>query len=74
MIAPTLSIEILPPPPFKPKYRVDTIPLNNSSNEISDENLPQLLAATRGSHMSNIPKFEAEKFISWKLRFVVFLE
>ncbi|GJV08595.1 hypothetical protein Tco_1346251 [Tanacetum coccineum] len=50
----------IPPPPFR----------TSSSNPIS----PQLLDSRGGSHVTNVPAFDAEDFTSWKVRFMVFLD
>ncbi|GJY55271.1 hypothetical protein Tco_0454386 [Tanacetum coccineum] len=41
---------------------------------VVDENLPQLLDSRGGSHVTNVPAFDKEDFMSWKVRFLVFLD
>ncbi|GJS34985.1 hypothetical protein Tco_0533367, partial [Tanacetum coccineum] len=62
--------------------RVDTMPTNDTPNttpitnvgqNVVDENLPQLLDNRGGSHVTNVPEFDKEDFISWKVRFLIFL-
>nr|GEU61938.1 retrovirus-related Pol polyprotein from transposon TNT 1-94 [Tanacetum cinerariifolium] len=64
--------------------RVDTMPTTtnpintttttNASQSVIDENLPQLLDSTGGSHVTNVPAFDKEDFTSWKVRFLVFID
>ncbi|GJW40429.1 hypothetical protein Tco_0066274 [Tanacetum coccineum] len=64
--------------------RVDMMPTTNDpinitnttnvSQNVVDENLPQLLDSRGGSHVINVPAFDAEDFTSWKVRFMVFLD
>ncbi|GKB79029.1 hypothetical protein Tco_0945924 [Tanacetum coccineum] len=64
--------------------RVDTMPTTtdpintttttNVSQSVVDENLPQLLDSRGGSHVTNVPAFDKEDFMSWKVRFLVFLD
>ncbi|GJV95132.1 retrovirus-related pol polyprotein from transposon TNT 1-94 [Tanacetum coccineum] len=64
--------------------RVDTMPttndpinttnITNVSQSVVDENLPQLLDSRGGSHVINVPAFDAKDFTSWKVRFMVFLD
>ncbi|GJX33541.1 hypothetical protein Tco_0243396 [Tanacetum coccineum] len=64
--------------------RVDTMPATtdpinttnttNVSQNVVDENLPQLLDSRGGSHVTNVPAFDKEDFTSWKVRFLVFLD
>nr|GFB49385.1 hypothetical protein [Tanacetum cinerariifolium] len=64
--------------------RVDTMPATtdpvnttnttNVSQSVVDENLPQLLDSRGGSHVTNVPNFDKEDFMSWKVRFLVFLD
>ncbi|GJR53912.1 hypothetical protein Tco_1404433 [Tanacetum coccineum] len=52
------------PPPFG----------TSSGNPGSLNNLPQLLDSRGGSHVTNVPDFDKEDFMSWKVRFLVFLD
>nr|GEX85868.1 retrovirus-related Pol polyprotein from transposon TNT 1-94 [Tanacetum cinerariifolium] len=64
--------------------RVDTMPTNtnlintttmtNGAQSVVDENLPQLLDSRGGSHVTNVLAFDKENFISWNVRFLVFLD
>ncbi|GJZ38969.1 ribonuclease H-like domain-containing protein, partial [Tanacetum coccineum] len=64
--------------------RVDTMPttadpLNtttttNVAQSVADENLPQLLDSRGGTHVTNVPAFDKEEFMSWKVRFSVFFD
>ncbi|GKB14268.1 retrovirus-related pol polyprotein from transposon TNT 1-94 [Tanacetum coccineum] len=64
--------------------RVDTMPTTtdpintttttNVSQSVFNENLPQLLDSRGGSHVTYLPAFDKEDFMSWKVRFLVFLD
>nr|GEU36739.1 hypothetical protein [Tanacetum cinerariifolium] len=64
--------------------RVDTMPTNtnaintttmtNVAQSVVDENLPQLLDSRGGYHVINVLAFDKENFISWNVRFLVFLD
>nr|GEX34273.1 hypothetical protein [Tanacetum cinerariifolium] len=64
--------------------RVDTMPTNtnpintttmtNGAQSVVDENLPQLLDSRGGSHVINVLAFDKENFISWNVRFLLFLD
>nr|GEW42468.1 retrovirus-related Pol polyprotein from transposon TNT 1-94 [Tanacetum cinerariifolium] len=64
--------------------RVDTMPTTtdpinttitkNMSQSVVDENFPQLLDSGGGSHVTNVPTFNKEDFMSSKVRFLVFLD
>ncbi|GKC26436.1 retrovirus-related pol polyprotein from transposon TNT 1-94 [Tanacetum coccineum] len=53
---------------------INTMNTTNASQSVIDENLPQLLDSRGGSHVTNVPTFEKEDFMSWKVRFLVFLD
>ncbi|GJZ94481.1 retrovirus-related pol polyprotein from transposon TNT 1-94 [Tanacetum coccineum] len=53
---------------------INTMNTTNVSQSVVDENLPQLLDSRGGSHVTNVPTFEKEDFMSWKVRFLVFLD
>ncbi|GJZ27152.1 hypothetical protein Tco_0571405 [Tanacetum coccineum] len=53
---------------------INTTNTTNVSQSVVDENLPQLLDSRGGSHVTNVPAFDAEDFTSWKVRFMVFLD
>nr|GEU35551.1 copia protein [Tanacetum cinerariifolium] len=64
--------------------RVDTMPtttnpintttMTNVAQSVVDENLPQLLDSRGGSYVRNVLAFDKENFISWNVRFLVFLD
>ncbi|GJT57092.1 hypothetical protein Tco_0992146 [Tanacetum coccineum] len=64
--------------------RVDTMPINNDTinimtttnvaQNVVDENLFQLLDSRGGSHVTHVPEFDKEDFMSCKVRFLVFLD
>ncbi|GJT15512.1 hypothetical protein Tco_0874218 [Tanacetum coccineum] len=53
---------------------INTMNTTNLSQSVIDENLPQLLDSRGGSHVTNVPTFDKEDFMSWKVRFLVFLD
>nr|GEX07680.1 hypothetical protein [Tanacetum cinerariifolium] len=53
---------------------INTTTTTNVSQNVVDENLPQLLDSTGGSHVTNVPTFDKEDFTSWKVRFLVFFD
>ncbi|GJX42820.1 hypothetical protein Tco_0257810 [Tanacetum coccineum] len=59
------------PETTNPINTADTI---NVSQSVVDENLPQLIDSRGGSHVTNVPAFDKEDFMSWKVRFLVFLD
>nr|GEU46251.1 hypothetical protein [Tanacetum cinerariifolium] len=85
-----MSRTVLPiPPPLGtntcnltiPK-RTDPIPVDitnnttttNVSQNVVNEDLPQLLNSRGGSHVTNVFAFDVEDFSSWKDRFLVYLD
>ncbi|GKA58575.1 hypothetical protein Tco_0757763 [Tanacetum coccineum] len=64
--------------------RVDTMPTTNDTinimtttnvaQNVVDENLLQLLDLRGGSHVTHVPEFDKEDFMSCKVRFLVFLD
>ncbi|GJS80137.1 retrovirus-related pol polyprotein from transposon TNT 1-94 [Tanacetum coccineum] len=53
---------------------INTMTTTNVSQSVDDENLPQLLDSRGGSHVINVPTFDKEDFMSWKVRFLVFFD
>ncbi|GKC07752.1 hypothetical protein Tco_0999362 [Tanacetum coccineum] len=53
---------------------INTTTTTNVAQNVVDENLPQLLDSRGGSHVINVPEFDKEDFMSWKLRFLLFLD
>nr|GEZ11954.1 hypothetical protein [Tanacetum cinerariifolium] len=52
-------------PPIPPPFVVSS---GNLAQSVVDENLPQLLDSKGGSHVTNVPAFDNEDFMSWKVR------
>ncbi|GJX10671.1 hypothetical protein Tco_0200530 [Tanacetum coccineum] len=52
----------------------NTTTTTNVTQNVADENLPQLLDSRGGSHVTNVLDFDKEDFTSWKVRFLVFLD
>nr|GEU92105.1 hypothetical protein [Tanacetum cinerariifolium] len=55
-------------------YPINTTKTKNVSQSVVDENLPQLIDSRGGSHVTNVPAFDKEDFMSQKVRFLVFLD
>nr|GFC25719.1 hypothetical protein [Tanacetum cinerariifolium] len=53
---------------------INTTTMINIAQSVVDESLPQLLDSRGGSHVTNVPAFDKEDFMSWKVRFLVFLD
>ncbi|GKD76791.1 retrovirus-related pol polyprotein from transposon TNT 1-94, partial [Tanacetum coccineum] len=61
--------------------RVDTMPkttdpinttnTTNLSQSVVDENLPQLLDSRGGPHVINVPAFDKDDFMSWKVSIII---
>ncbi|GJZ50791.1 hypothetical protein Tco_0605306, partial [Tanacetum coccineum] len=52
----------------------NTMTTTNVTQNVADENLPQLLDSRGDSHVTNVLDFDKENFTSWKVRFLVFLD
>nr|GEV95988.1 hypothetical protein [Tanacetum cinerariifolium] len=53
---------------------INTTTMTNVAQSVVDENLPQLLYSRGGSHVTNVLAFDKKDFISWNVRFLVFLD
>ncbi|GJS65392.1 hypothetical protein Tco_0679956 [Tanacetum coccineum] len=56
-------------PPIPPPFGASS---GNTGDPNVNRNLPQLLDLRGGSHVINVPAFDKEDFMSWKVRFLVF--
>ncbi|GJU91350.1 putative reverse transcriptase domain-containing protein [Tanacetum coccineum] len=60
---------------FRKKYpHLFTQTAPSSTQNVVDDNLPQLLDSRGSSHVTNVLEFDKEDFSSWKDRFLVYLD
>ncbi|GJX11896.1 hypothetical protein Tco_0201755 [Tanacetum coccineum] len=63
--------------PIRAGKQTDTINNTTTTNvaqNVVDDNLPQLFDSRGGSHVTNVPTFDKEDFLSWKDRFMIYLD
>nr|GEV03388.1 hypothetical protein [Tanacetum cinerariifolium] len=57
-----------------PTDTINNTTTTNVVQNVVDENLPSLFDSIGGSHVINVPEFDEEDFLSWKDRFLIYLD